>query len=99
MVDIASRRLVLASLQDTMLRPLGILRDRVVTTHSLAGRLLRSSLRTHQGTAHLHMDSLSHMGMVGPRRTLPPAVQEAIRPMDSRRHRRATKADTDVMGY
>lgn len=88
MADTASRHLVL---QDTMLRPLGILRDRVVTTHSLAGRLLLSSLRTRQVTAHLRMDSLSHMGMAGPRRTLPPADQEAIRPMDSRRHRRATE--------
>lgn len=89
MADTANRRLVLVSLQDTMLRPPATLR--VVTAPSLAGRFLLSSLRTPQGTAHPRMDSLSHMGMVGPRRTLPPADQVAIRPTDSRRHRRATE--------
>lgn len=86
MVDIANRRLDLASLQDTMLRQLDILRDQVVTTRSSAGRLLPSSLPTRRRTADLPMDSsTSNMGTAGLRRILLPADKGAIRPMDSRR--------------
>lgn len=84
-VDIASRRLGLASLEDTMLRQLDTLRlqDQVATTNSPAGRLLPSSLPTRPATG-LPMGSPSSMDTAGTRHSLPLADQEVIRPMDNR---------------
>lgn len=96
-VDIANRSLDLASLVDTMLRQLDTLldlQDQVATARSPAGT---SSLPTRLAT-DLPMDSPSSMGMAGTRHTLPPAGQEVIRPMDSRRHRRVIRTETDVKG-